>query len=405
MADDATWLVRRYYLYRATATVGFITPIFTVFLLRDLSFAELGTLSALYSALVVLGEVPTGYVGDYVGRRNSLALAAVFKAASLVGFVVADTFAAFAVLYVLWALGLTFDSGSVSAWLYETLEERLDPADFTRVRGRGESVNRWVGAAAMIGGSLLYVLDPRSPFLLATVWVLLGLPVLVTMPEPGSKAERRTPVREIAGLARGALLRPPLRSFVLFTGLAFGTVSAAQLYVQPIAVDVLSGLVSAGSTPVAGVPPAASLGLLYAAFTAVAAVASDRAASVEGWLGRRRAIAVLTVATAVVMVLPVAVPLLAFPAFFVMRGADPLLRPITQAVLNDELGSAGRATLLSAVSMVYAVVRVPLALGGGVLADATSALAALAAFGGVFLAVGGLLMIGSSPLAATEAGD
>ena len=405
MATDATWLVRRYYLYRATATVGFITPIFTIFLLRDLSFAELGALSALYSALVVLGEVPTGYVGDSLGRRNSLVLAAVFKAASLVGFVVADTFAAFAVLYVLWALGLTFDSGALSAWLYETLEERLDPADFTRVRGRGESVNGWVGAAAMIGGSLLYVVDPRYPFLLATGWVLLGLPVLLSLPEPGTTDDRQTPVREIAGLARGALLRPPLRSFVLFTALAFGTVSAAQLYVQPIAVDVLSGLVPAGASPVAGVPPAASLGVLYAAFTAVAALASDRAATVESWLGRRRAIAVLSVATAVFMVLPLAVPLLAFPAFFVMRGADPLLRPITQAVLNDSLGSAGRATLLSAVSMVYAFVRVPLALGGGVLADATAPLAALAAFGGVFLVVGGLLAVVGSPLAATADGE
>jgi MFS family permease len=92
-----------------------VTPIFTIVLLRDLSFSQLGALSELYSALVVLGEVPTGYVGDRVGHRNNLVSGAGFKAASLIGFVVAEPFPAFVVLYVFWVAGLTFDSGSKSA--------------------------------------------------------------------------------------------------------------------------------------------------------------------------------------------------------------------------------------------------------------------------------------------------
>jgi len=390
MATDG--VVRRYYLYRATATVGFVTPVFTVFLLRDLSFAELGSLSALYSALVVLGEVPTGYVGDVLGRRNSLVLAAVFKAASLVGFVVAESYPAYVLLYVLWAAGLTFDSGSLSAWLYETLEERLDATVFTRVRGRGESINGWVGAVTMVAGGLLYTLDPRYPFALATAWVLLGVPVLLTLPEPGAAGDRRASLRTVAGMARDALLSPPLRALVLYTAVAFGAVSAAQLYVQPIAVDVLSGVALPGD-----LPPAASLGLLYAGFTAVAAFASYHAATVEDALGRARAIALLPLGVAAVMVVPLALPLLAFPAFFVMRAADPLLRPISQAVINDELGTAGRATVVSGVSMVYGLVRAPLALGGGFLADATSALAALAGFGVVVLVVGTAIALVESP--------
>ncbi len=67
-------LIRRYYLYRATLSVGFITPIFTLFLLRSLTFTQLGALSALYGRFRSVGEIPTGYVGDRLGRRASLLL-------------------------------------------------------------------------------------------------------------------------------------------------------------------------------------------------------------------------------------------------------------------------------------------------------------------------------------------
>jgi hypothetical protein len=46
-------IVRRYYVYEVTASVGFITPIFTLFLLyRGLSFTEVGTLSAILAVLL-----------------------------------------------------------------------------------------------------------------------------------------------------------------------------------------------------------------------------------------------------------------------------------------------------------------------------------------------------------------
>jgi MFS family permease len=133
--------VARYYLYEATDTAGFVWPVLTLFLLsRSLSFTEIATLSATMAVLVVLGEVPTGYLGDRIGRRNSLVLGRVAAVASLVGFLVVTMSPGFLVLYALWALTFTFASGTEAAWLYDTLKERLDTDEFTRVRGRGRAV-------------------------------------------------------------------------------------------------------------------------------------------------------------------------------------------------------------------------------------------------------------------------
>jgi MFS family permease len=394
-ANGRDAVVRRYYVYQLTATVGFVTPIFTLFVRsRGLLWSEVATLSAILWVVVTVGEVPTGYVGDRIGRRNSLVASTALMVGSLVGFVLTRSFLAFAVLYAVWALGMTFKSGAESAWLYEVLDDRDLETEFTRIRGRAGSIERWAGVLAMVGGGFLFVLEPWLPFLVGAAWHALGIPLLLTLPRNDSdadEAEGSLGVSQSLGIVRRALFRPPLRSVVLYVGLLFGAVGAANTYVQPIAVDVVesggTGLLA--TLPLPRVPAEATLGFLYAGFTAVSAVASYHAGTVEQYLGGDRAILLIPPAVGVVLVSPAAVPAVAIPTFFLMRSADPVVRPIVNRRLNEEIGSAGRATVLSAASMAYGVVRIPLVLAGGVIADAFAPLVAVSAFG-VVLVVGTL---------------
>lgn len=397
MWRDEPPAVRRYFLYQATASVGFITPIFTLFMLaRGLSYSEIATLSAVVAVLVTAGEIPTGYVGDRVGRRNSLVVSAALLVSSLVGFVWARSFAAFVALYALWALGLTFRSGSDSAWLYDTLRARGDEDRFTRVRGRGESVKRGASVVTMVAGGLLYVVEPTVPFVAAAAVNVAGVPVLLSMPRNegyAGDADDHLTAREAAGVVRTALARPDLRTFVLYVGLFFGAVSASNTYVQPITVAVLER-----DAAWLGVPEASTLGVLYAGFTGVAAVASYHAGTVESALGLRTAVLLVPVGIGLALVAPWAAPALAVPVFLAMRAGDALLRPVAGRYLNDRIDAAGRATVLSAASMAYALLRVPLILAGGVVADAAGPLVAVAGFGAVFLAAAAVLTLFATPV-------
>lgn len=136
-------LVLKYYLYQATVTFGFFWPVFTVFLLhRGLTYTQIGLLGTISAAFVVIGELLTGYVGDRVGRRNSLLVSSLLLTLSLLGFIVVHRFGSFVVVYVLWALGLAFRSGSGDTWLYDALESRLQEDEYTRIRGHGGSVKQ-----------------------------------------------------------------------------------------------------------------------------------------------------------------------------------------------------------------------------------------------------------------------
>ncbi|PSP48471.1 hypothetical protein BRC60_07320 [Halobacteriales archaeon QH_1_68_42] len=59
-------VLRRYYLFRAMAAVGFVSPIFALFVLRDVSYPEYGTLSAVYS-LVLGSPLPRAGATDSAG--------------------------------------------------------------------------------------------------------------------------------------------------------------------------------------------------------------------------------------------------------------------------------------------------------------------------------------------------
>ncbi|UTF52582.1 MFS transporter [Natronosalvus rutilus] len=403
--------IARYYLFQATDSVGFIWPVFTLFLLwKDLTFAQIGTLGAVSALLVVVLEVPTGYVADRLGRRNALAIGMAAMTLSIAGFVVADSFLSFLVLYAVWSVSLAFQSGTADAWLYETLRAKDDEgteADFTRIRGRGGSVHQWVSAVTMIGGGFLYAIEPTYPFLASAALNGAGVAVVLTMPKNAqfdgtseTNVADSPGVLETLSMLRRLFAGPSFRVFVPLVALFFALVNVADTYIQPITVDVLNDA-SPVSTLAGSLPEEAALGFLYAGFAVLAAITSYHAETVRSLVGLRTALLTVPVVTAATVLAPAVVPVLAIPVFFGMKGARALYEPLVNQYLNDRSASVGRATVLSAASMGYALVRVPLKPLAGFVADLTSPITLLALLGGGFLAFALPLVALRSPIPET----
>lgn len=369
--------VLKYYLYEASVSFGFFAPIFTLFLVEwgELSYTAIAGLSIVSTGLSVVGEIPTGYVGDRFGRRNSLLASQVCMTLSILGFALVSTYLGYVALYALWAGALTFRSGSADAWLYDTLaaEADTDEGAFVRVRGRGGSVRQGITVVTMLAGAALYGVDPRLPFVASAALNGAGIFVLATMPKNPVSEEETLGVSAALSVLREQFTAPPLRGFLVYLGLFFGVVAAANTYVQPITVKTL------------GVPPAA-LGLLYAGFTGVSAIASYVAGPVADRFGAERAVLAFPALLGGLLVAAFLSPLLAFPAFILLKGTQSLVTPLASGYVNDHAGSAGRATVLSAASMAYGIAKLPIYVAAGRTADVFSPLAAYALVGSVLLA-------------------
>jgi MFS family permease len=384
--------VARYYLYMATNTMGLALPIWVVFLrAQGLSYTEIMVLDAVWWLGLTAGEIPTGFVGDRIGWRNSLVAGNALRAIAVVAMGLSSTFGVLAGVYLLWAVGTTLQSGSTDAWLYELLERRVGETSFERVRGRGESVTLAVGAAAAIAGGYLGDASLRWPFFASGALWLVGTVVLATFPAMPVDADRGVTAVDVLPLLRERIAGSDLRRFVLWVGILLGVAQAVSRFTQPVSVDL-------------GVP-VASLGWLYAGFTLLAALASARAARIRDRVGLEGWFLLAPAVLGTLFVGVWVVPLVAVPGFVAIRAMRAVTTPLANGHVNDRVATAGRATVLSGVSMAYSLVKLPFSVVGGVLADLGSPLVAMALLGGFLLAATAVVHRGGSPLGLASRGE
>ncbi|WP_323676483.1 MFS transporter [Halorubellus sp. PRR65] len=383
--------VLKYYAYKATKAVEFYRPIMYLFLLtQDLSFTQIAVLEATYNVTTVVGEIPTGYVGDRVGRRNSLLVGTAVISVTLVGIGLASSFPAFLVLYAVWSMGYNFRSGSEDAWLYDTLTDDISEDAFASVRGRGESVSLAVGAGAAVLGGYLGSVDLSYPWFVAAGVTAVGAVVLLTMDDTATYQDTDTDalgLRRVLGIVRSALAQRNVRALVVYYYVLYAAVTyLVFVFLQPVFETVVVDL---------GVPPSrveSLVGWFYAAYSLLGAVLSYHAGAIRERVGIRTWFVVLPFVVGGALLAMYFVPVLALPTFLFARGLADVTRSFAGQYVNDRIDTVGRATVLSAMAMVSGLAVVPFQLGSGVISDAVSPLYALAVAGGV-LVVGSALVL------------
>ena len=396
--DETPGSVRKYYAYKSTKAVEFYRPImYLFFLAQGLSFTQIAILEATYNVTTVLGEVPTGYVGDRVGRRNSLLLGTVLIAVTLVGIGLASSFPVLVALYVAWSMGYNFRSGSEDAWLYDTLTEDISEDAFAAVRGRGESVSLAVGAGAAVVGGYLGTIDLSLPWFVAAAVTGVGALVLLTMTEPSTYADADTDalgLRRVLRIVRHALAQRNVRALVIYYYVLYAAVTyLVFVFLQPVFETVVVDL---------GVPEAnveSLIGWFYAAYSLLGAILSYYTGAIRDVIGIRTWFIALPFVVGTALIGMYYVPVLALPTFLVARGLADVTRSFAGQYVNDRVETVGRATVLSAMAMVSGLAVVPFQLGSGVISDVVSPLYALAVAGGVLVAGSALVLAWEVPIA------
>jgi MFS family permease len=371
--------VQRVYLVLTlcnTLAASFIWGINTLFLLdAGLSATAAFAANALFTAGMVLFEVPTGVVADTWGRRASYLLGSVTLAISTALYWLAwqmqAPFWAWALTSALLGLGFTFFSGATEAWLVDALK-------FTGFKGNLESVfakGQIVGGAAMLSGSVLGGLIAQWTNL-GVPYLLRGLTLVVTfavaflymrdwgfVPKPG-----KHPVREMGQVVQASvhygLGNRPVRWMMLAAPFTFGVGIYAFYAMQPYLLELY------------GNEQAYSVAGLAAAIIAGAQIAGGLLAPrIRRLVGRRT--------TALITGLVVEVVLLALlgltTAFWVAVGllvlwglAGAATLPIRMAYMNGLIPSEQRATVLSFDNLLGSSGGVVIQPALGKVADAAS---------------------------------
>ncbi|HEX2375596.1 MAG TPA: MFS transporter [Actinomycetota bacterium] len=334
-----------------TLAASFIWGINTLFLLdAGLSSTAAFTANALFTAGMVLFEVPTGVVADTWGRRVSYLLGSVTLAVSTVLYWLAwqmeAPFWAWAATSVLLGLGFTFFSGATEAWLVDALK-------FTGFKGNLESVfakGQIVGGAAMLSGSVIGGLVAQWTNL-GVPYILRALALVVTfavaflymrdwgfVPKPG-----KHPAREMRHVLQSSvhygLGNPPVRWMMLAAPFTFGVGIYAFYAMQPYLLELY------------GDEQAYSIAGLAAAIIAGAQIVGGMLAPQVRRLVRRRTSALLAgllIEVALLALLGLTTAFWVAVGLLVLWGlAAAATLPIRMTYMNGLIPSEQRATVLS----------------------------------------------------------
>lgn len=389
--------ILKYYLYKSTKAVEFYRPImYLFFLAQGLNFTQIAVLEAIYNLTTLLGEIPTGYIGDRVGRRNSLLTGTALISLTLLGIGLSSSFWALAALYVCWSMGYNFRSGSEDAWLYDTLTDDLSEDQFAHVRGRGESVALAIGAGAAIIGGYLGSIDLSYPWFVAAGVTAIGVFVLLTIDEPATYERTDTTAlsfRCTLSIIRRTVSERNIRAFVLYYYVLYAAVTyLVFVFLQPIFETIVLDF-GVSQSQVRSL-----LGWFYAAYSLFGAGLSYYTGAIRARLGLRTWFLWLPFVVGGALVGIYFVPVLALPTFLLIRGLSDVTRSFAGQYINDRIETMGRATILSAMAMVSGLAVVPFQFGSGVISDVVSPLFALAVAGVILIVSSTGILLWEAPI-------
>ncbi|MBK7538511.1 MAG: MFS transporter, partial [Myxococcales bacterium] len=197
-ADPLRRELRLFYLFRLLATSYLYVPIFMLFQeQRGLSFFQRLALGGVYSAVVILVDVPTGVFADRLGRRRSMMLGATAMVISCAVALRAESFASFAVAEALAAMSMALCSGADTAYLYDLLARHGRGHEYAQRESSASAMHLLGSAIAFAGGGLVGAVDLTLPYVLTAAVAALALAVAMALSD--DRAARPSFRRGLAG--------------------------------------------------------------------------------------------------------------------------------------------------------------------------------------------------------------
>ncbi|HET7328158.1 MAG TPA: MFS transporter [Nocardioidaceae bacterium] len=273
--------------------VGLLIPVIVLLPLeRGLSLSELGLAASLQGFAVLALELPTGGLADSLGRRRVLLLSSVVGITSMVIYLGAESFAAFATAFALQGVYRALDSGPLEAWYVDSVHAADPAASIDRgLSAHGVVLGLSVAGGALASGGLIALgplagLDamavPVVVSLVLQVAGLVGIAVLMVEEPPASGA--RTAVQAVRDtprtIAEGVLLlrRSKVLMAIICVELFWGFGMVAFESLTPVRLTEIVG-------------DADQAAVITGPASSAAWLASAAGAACMPWVGRRLGIA------------------------------------------------------------------------------------------------------------------
>lgn len=252
------------YVIKTSKWMTLFMPILWLFYEENgLTISDLFIIQSIYSVTIALIEIPSGYVADVLGRKNSMVIGTLFGFLGISIYAFSFGFNGFLFAALCLGIGQSFISGSDTALMYDSLAQLNRSDDFIKLEGRTISMGNLAEAFAFVAGGFLAEISLRTPFYYQMGIAFVGLLVALFLVEPKLQRledGRSKPWKNIKMIIRYAMIENTLlRAYILYSAILGAATLAMAWFIQPyfkmLGLEVIYfGLIGAGLNLAVAIP-------------------------------------------------------------------------------------------------------------------------------------------------------
>ena len=345
MANSFKSNLWKIYLSQFFINLFFVSGVLIPFLTDwgGLNFTQIMILQSWFMLWGFLFEIPAGTLADYLGRKLTIVLACIINAIAALVYASIPNFYIFMIGETLWAMSEALFSGTIEAFVYDTLKKIKETKRSKKVFGRIESFRLGgILVGAPIGSVIAAYLGLRAPMLLLTIPFIIAFFISLTMKEPRTTFKKS---RDYFAILKGGVkffYKNKILKILALDMIFIGSIAYFMLWLyQPM-------LKQAGIS-------IAYFGVVHAAFVGSQILVMNNYERLERIFGSKKRLiffsALITGIMFVIGGLTTFAPIVLF-AIIVGGGFGLTRRPLFISYMNKYIPSSKRATVLSTIAML-----------------------------------------------------
>lgn len=177
--------INKIYILSIISRMFFIMPIIVLFFEENgLNMSQILLLQSIYALTIVLSEIPSGYFGDIIGRKQTLIYAFILTFIGYTIYSFSYNFTGFLIAEIILGIGVSLLSGTDSALVYDTLIQLNKTKEYKKIESKMLSLGNIAYTIASFIGGYLALMGLRTTFYAQIIIMFIAIPISFTLIEP-----------------------------------------------------------------------------------------------------------------------------------------------------------------------------------------------------------------------------
>lgn len=173
------------YLLQFLQGFWFILPIFILyFKIFNLTYTQISSLEASYSIVFFIITIPCGAFSDLINRNLSIFIGTIMITVSMIILGVGNSYFIFLAGNFIWAIGDGFLNNARGALMYDSVKQIGQEKEYLKISGRANIFSVFPLILSGFLGPIMFLYNPRLPWLLMAGLWLLSIVVIFFLVEP-----------------------------------------------------------------------------------------------------------------------------------------------------------------------------------------------------------------------------